>query len=82
MLTTKLSTKGQVIIPSEMRERCRLRVGDRFAVDAGDGVITLTLLERHPALELRGILVGVPSLTKALADERSVEQAKEAPVDV
>lgn len=30
--TTKMSSKGQVVIPEEIRKRLRLKTGDRFVV--------------------------------------------------
>jgi AbrB family looped-hinge helix DNA binding protein len=38
--TTRLSSKGQVVIPEEVRERLHLREGDQFVViGEGDAVI-------------------------------------------
>ena len=40
METTKLSSKGQVILPKSVRDAHRWRVGTEFAVeDRGDGVL-------------------------------------------
>lgn len=42
--TTKLSSKGQVVIPEEVRNQLGLRTGDQFVVIAeGDVVILKTL---------------------------------------
>ena len=42
--TTKLSSKGQVVIPEEIRQQLGLRTGDQFVVIAeGDVVILKTL---------------------------------------
>ena len=38
--TTKLSSKGQVVIPEEIREQLKLKEGDQFVViGQGDAVI-------------------------------------------
>ncbi len=38
--TTKLSSKGQVVIPEDIREKLRLKEGDQFVViGQGDAVI-------------------------------------------
>ena len=79
MSVVRISTKGQLVIPREIRERCGLRAGDRFAVSEEAGVITLTPLERHPVLELRGTLGALPDLTDALHKERAVDQARTDP---
>jgi len=39
-------------------------------------VITLTPLERHPILELRGALGSLPDLAGALHKERAADQAR------
>lgn len=44
--TTKLSSKGQVVIPEDVRKRLRLKEGHQFLVlDSGDSVILKTI---HP----------------------------------
>ncbi|MDP2872574.1 MAG: AbrB/MazE/SpoVT family DNA-binding domain-containing protein, partial [Bacillota bacterium] len=73
----KLSAKGQLVIPSEIREKYDLRKGDRFQVREEAGAIVLQPLERHPALELRGAFKGKPSLTEALLRERRADRARE-----
>lgn len=56
MPSSRLSTKGQIVIPREIREHLGVRSGDRIDFVVGeDGTITL-----RPALldvrELRGLL--------------------------
>lgn len=56
MPSSRLSTKGQIVIPHEIREHLGVRSGDRIDFVVGeDGTITL-----RPALldvrELRGLL--------------------------
>jgi len=43
--TTKLSDKGQVVIPKDVRERMGLKPGSRFLVIATDDAIILQRLE-------------------------------------
>jgi AbrB family looped-hinge helix DNA binding protein len=50
----KLSSTGQLVIPSEIRDKYDLRKGDRFLVRDVGGKIVLEPLPRHPLLELRG----------------------------
>jgi AbrB family looped-hinge helix DNA binding protein len=39
LATTQLSSKGQVVIPAEIRARLGLRPGSRFVVVAGRGAV-------------------------------------------
>lgn len=48
--TTRMSSKGQVVIPEEVRQRLRLEAGTRFVVVAKGDVILLKVVEA-PALE-------------------------------
>ncbi len=48
--TTKLSSKGQIVIPEEIRKQMGLHVGDRFLVLAEKGALILKTIER-PALD-------------------------------
>ena len=44
--TTKLSSKGQIVIPEDVRKRLRLKEGHQFMVwESGDSVILKTI---HP----------------------------------
>lgn len=42
---TRLSSKGQVVIPEEIRKRLRLKVGMQFAVIGEDDVVVLKAIE-------------------------------------
>lgn len=41
MVTTKLSSKGQLVIPRELRRALHLRAGDRLRVSLQDGRLIL-----------------------------------------
>ncbi len=43
--TTKMSARGQVVIPKEIRERMQLEEGTEFIVVAKDDVIVMKRLE-------------------------------------
>ena len=56
MATATLTSKGQVTIPLLLRERLRLKTGDRIDfVFSGEGAVTLRP-KRIPFEELQGIL--------------------------
>ena len=66
MTTSTVSGKGWVVIPKELREKYRIKKGDRVHfVDYG-GVIALVPSSRDPVRESRGLLKGGASLTEVL----------------
>ena len=50
LATTKLSSKGQVVIPEEIRERLGLKPGDQFVVVGDKDVVILKAISA-PSLE-------------------------------
>lgn len=59
MARTKVSSKYQVVIPKEIRERIGLESGQEMEVIAKGGVITL--VPDRPLKSFRGILQGMPA---------------------
>ena len=55
--TTKLSSKGQVVIPEEIRSRLGLRPGDQFVVVGQGDVVVLKTLE-SPSMSQFDDLIG------------------------
>lgn len=62
MLTAKVSTKGQIVLPRKLRERGKVRVGDAFEFIEGDepGVIVMRRLSRRPNEGLVDALLACP----------------------
>lgn len=54
--TTQLSSKGQVVIPEEIRERLRLRPGSRFVVVGEHGVVILKTIDPPTMEEFDGLV--------------------------
>lgn len=77
MTIVRLSSKGQLVIPSEIRSKYGLRKGDRFLVCEEARAIILRPLERHPVLDLRGAYKGDANLTELLLQERQAEKVRE-----
>lgn len=75
MNTSILSEKGWVVIPREMRERYRLKKGDRVHVIDYGGVISLIPASQEPVKKSMGMLKGKTSLLKELLKTRQ-EDAK------
>ena len=56
MLIVRTSTKGQVVIPGEIRQRLGLKAGRKLSVNlTKDGKIELTLLPLEPSAAFCGI---------------------------
>jgi AbrB family looped-hinge helix DNA binding protein len=72
-----VSTKGQVVLPAEIRRRYGIEPGTRLqVVDMGDHVC-LVLSHEDPIKEARGMFAGGPSMTQALLRERAEERRRE-----
>jgi AbrB family looped-hinge helix DNA binding protein len=70
MNTSTLSEKGWVVIPQELRERYRLKKGDRVHIIDYGGVIAIVPTSKSPIKKSLGILKGNGSLVKELIKSR------------
>ena len=70
MSTGILSAKGWVVIPQELRERYRLKKGDRVHFIDYGGVVAIVPVSKHPLVDSAGMLKGGTSLTQALMRSR------------
>jgi AbrB family looped-hinge helix DNA binding protein len=64
-----MSSKGQLVIPAELRKKYRLKGGTKIAVGERDGQIVLTPNPYNELLALRGKFAQYP-LEKDLMEER------------
>jgi len=62
MLTAKISTKGQIVLPQKLRERNRVRPGDAFEFleDDDPDVIVMRKVAQRPNEGLVDALLGCP----------------------
>jgi len=77
MYTAKVSTKGWVVIPKDLREKYGLKKGTLVQVVDYGKVLALVPLPDDPVEALHGMLEGGPSLTADLLSERAQERARE-----
>jgi AbrB family looped-hinge helix DNA binding protein len=78
MPVVRTSSKGQVVIPADIRRQIGLEPGDRVQVSAaGPDMVLIQRLPDDPVAAARGILRDGPSLTRALRKERVLEQRRD-----
>ena len=71
---TTVSTKGQFVIPAEMRESLGIRPGTRIAISLQGSRLILEPVSEKLVDETRGMLAGGPSLTQLLKKERGKDK--------
>jgi len=77
MLITKATTKGQVVIPADLRKRFNIKKGTRLAISEGEGkVILVRPVPDDPIEASRGMLKGKTSLVKALLKDRREDEKR------
>ena len=63
--TTKLSSRGQVVIPEEIRNRLGLEPGDQFVVVGEGNVVILKTVEPPNPKKLKALMDKVQAAAKA-----------------
>ena len=56
LATTRMSSKGQVVIPDDIRKRLKLKSGSRFVVVGKDDVIILKTIAAPSMAEFDGLV--------------------------
>ena len=77
---TRLSEKGQIVIPNEIRKRMKLKEGSRFLiVELGDSLILRRIEISEEKLRLKRLLQGFRSKANEMGfDEREVRKLIES----
>ena len=73
-----VSNKGWVVIPAELRKKYNLLPGTEVIIIDYGGVLSIIPALKNPVKQGRGLLKGLPSLTKDLLQERKREKSREA----
>ena len=63
--TTKMSSKGQIVIPEDIRERMGLHSGDQFLVLAEKDVVILKIVTRPNMNEYKNLITKARKSAKA-----------------
>lgn len=71
-----VSTKGQFVIPADIREELGIRPGTRIAIIREGNRIILEPINETFIRSLRGSTAGGPSMTDALLKERREEERR------
>jgi AbrB family looped-hinge helix DNA binding protein len=70
MSVVRASSKYQIAIPKAIRNKLRIKPGQKLTVSEADGVIIITPVPPDPVDFLCGIFKDEPSMTKELANEK------------
>lgn len=71
---TTVSTKGQLVIPAEMRAKLGIRPGMRLSVHRDGSRIVLEPVSEALVDKLHGVFKGGPSMEDALQKERRADK--------
>ena len=77
MLVVTASSRGQIVIPKDIRKRLNIVAGKRLAVKAEGDRVLLTPLPDDPVEAFCGIFKGKSSLTRALTEHRQKDKQRE-----
>ena len=75
-MEVKISSKGWLVIPADLRRKYRLQPGTRVTVVDYGGVLSLVPIDEDPIAASAGILRGRTSLTQAVVEEHRAEVAR------
>jgi AbrB family looped-hinge helix DNA binding protein len=62
---TRLSSKGQIVVPRRIRERLRLADGEIFLIFGTDDALVLKRVQEPTIAEFKGIMARARKLAKA-----------------
>ncbi len=74
---TTVSTKGQLVIPADMRDMLGIEPGARISISLEGKRLVLEPVSEKLVDETRGLFAGGPSLSKLLQEERRREKENE-----
>jgi AbrB family looped-hinge helix DNA binding protein len=79
--TTKVSSKGQMVLPAKIRQELGIEAGTRISVSIENGRVILdpeTLAVKLRKIdEMQGCTAGLPSGTDMLLEDRRIERERE-----
>ncbi|MEW6717625.1 MAG: AbrB/MazE/SpoVT family DNA-binding domain-containing protein [Chloroflexota bacterium] len=76
-MTLRISSKGWVVIPAELRKKYHLTPGKEVLIVDYGGVLSIVPAMQDAVKQGRGLLRDLPGLTNDLLEERAEERARE-----
>ena len=77
-MTTKISTKGQIVIPVELREKYNIKPGSSVELmDIGGEIVIIPILIKNPIDNAMGILKSKKSTRQLVTAARKEEEKYE-----
>ncbi|MDO8735941.1 MAG: AbrB/MazE/SpoVT family DNA-binding domain-containing protein [Thermoleophilia bacterium] len=77
MYTSKTSSKGQIVIPKEYRDKLGIKAGERVGISIVAEHVEIYALPEDPIEAFCGIFSEGPSLVEALLKSRKEDQEHE-----
>jgi AbrB family looped-hinge helix DNA binding protein len=78
MTTTIVTTKGQIVIPSKIRQRLKIKRGTKLYIEERGNELILKPVTPEYFERIAGVLPTKGKLSKALLEERAKDKEREA----
>ena len=78
MTTTIVTTKGQIVIPSKIRNRLKIKRGTKLYIEERGNELILKPVTPEYFERIAGVLPTKGKLSKALLEERAKDKEREA----
>jgi len=78
MTTTIVTTKGQIVIPSKIRQRLKIKKGTRLYIEERENELVLKPVTPEYFKKIAGVLPTKGKLSKAILKERLKDKEGEA----
>ncbi len=78
MTTTIVTTKGQIVIPSKIRQRMKIKRGTKLYIEERGNELVLKPVTPEYFQRIAGVLPTKGKLSKSLLEERAKDKEREA----
>ncbi len=65
-----VSSKGQIVIPKEIREKLHLKRGQKVRIEEVEGTIIIVPVSKNPIKAMKGMSKGFPESVKSIRELR------------